>query len=85
MCKPAPAITPSCNDNGDNKVIRLFLTFFHTYQVINYAFKNILLQNKQKKIKKNKMTKMDARILGFSVTAAEGRINVGGRDYVDGP
>lgn len=42
-------------------------------------------QNKQKKIKKNKMTKMDARILGFSVTAAEGRINVGGRDYVEGP
>ncbi|XP_017872921.1 PREDICTED: PERQ amino acid-rich with GYF domain-containing protein CG11148-like [Drosophila arizonae] len=60
MCKPAPAITPSCNDNGDNK-------------------------NKQRKVKKNKMTKMDARILGFSVTAAEGRINVGGRDYVDGP
>lgn len=45
----------------------------------------VYLQNKQKKIKKNKMTKMDARILGFSVTAAEGRINVGGRDYVDGP
>ncbi|KAH8266713.1 hypothetical protein KR026_004404 [Drosophila bipectinata] len=42
-------------------------------------------KNKQKKIKKNKMTKMDARILGFSVTAAEGRINVGSRDYVDGP
>ncbi|KAH8395729.1 hypothetical protein KR222_001389 [Zaprionus bogoriensis] len=60
MCKPAPAITPSSNENGDNK-------------------------NKQKKIKKNKMTKMDARILGFSVTAAEGRINVGGRDYVEGP
>ncbi|EDW10895.1 GIGYF family protein Gyf [Drosophila mojavensis] len=60
MCKPAPAITPSCNDNGDNK-------------------------NKQRKVKKSKMTKMDARILGFSVTAAEGRINVGGRDYVDGP
>ncbi|ALC48119.1 CG11148 [Drosophila busckii] len=60
MCKPAPAITPSSNDNGEGK-------------------------NKQKKIKKNKMTKMDARILGFSVTAAEGRINVGGRDYVDGP
>ncbi|TDG39640.1 hypothetical protein AWZ03_013937 [Drosophila navojoa] len=60
MCKPAPAITPSCNDNGDNK-------------------------NKQRKVKKNKMTKLDARILGFSVTAAEGRINVGGRDYVDGP
>ncbi|KAH8256443.1 hypothetical protein KR032_007294 [Drosophila birchii] len=61
MCKPAPAITPSLNDNTDNK-------------------------NKQKKIKKNKMTRMDARsILGFSVTAAEGRINVGVRDYVDGP
>ncbi|XP_017019119.1 GIGYF family protein Gyf isoform X2 [Drosophila kikkawai] len=61
MCKPAPAITPSSNDNTDNK-------------------------NKQKKIKKNKMTRMDARsILGFSVTAAEGRINVGVRDYVDGP
>ncbi|XP_070143816.1 GIGYF family protein Gyf-like [Drosophila kikkawai] len=61
MCKPAPAITPSSNDNTDNK-------------------------NKQKKIKKIKMTRMDARsILGFSVTAAEGRINVGVRDYVDGP
>lgn len=42
-------------------------------------------KNKQKKLKKNKMTKLDTRILGFSVTAAEGRINVGGRDYVDGP
>ncbi|XP_017062580.1 GIGYF family protein Gyf isoform X2 [Drosophila eugracilis] len=42
-------------------------------------------KNKQKKVKKNKMTKMDARILGFSVTAAEGRINVGVRDYVEGP
>lgn len=45
----------------------------------------MLPQNKQKKIKKNKMTKMDARILGFSVTAAEGRINVGVRDYAEGP
>ncbi|XP_033168031.1 GIGYF family protein CG11148 [Drosophila mauritiana] len=42
-------------------------------------------KSKQKKMKKNKMTKMDARILGFSVTAAEGRINVGIRDYVEGP
>ncbi|XP_052854923.1 GIGYF family protein Gyf isoform X1 [Drosophila gunungcola] len=39
----------------------------------------------KKKVKKNKMTRMDARILGFSVTAAEGRINVGVRDYVEGP
>lgn len=42
-------------------------------------------KSKQKKMKKSKMTKLDARILGFSVTAAEGRINVGDRDYVDGP
>uniref|UniRef100_A0A1B0GEJ7 GYF domain-containing protein n=1 Tax=Glossina morsitans morsitans TaxID=37546 RepID=A0A1B0GEJ7_GLOMM len=60
LCKPAQAITPSINDNSDNK-------------------------GKQKKLKKNKMTKLDARILGFSVTAAEGRINVGDRDYVDAP
>ncbi|XP_065370812.1 GIGYF family protein Gyf [Calliphora vicina] len=60
LCKPALAITPSVNDNSDNK-------------------------GKQKKIKKSKMTKLDARILGFSVTAAEGRINVGDRDYGDAP
>lgn len=60
LCKPAQAITPSANDNSENK-------------------------GKQKKVKKNKMTKLDARILGFSVTAAEGRINVGDRDYVDAP
>lgn len=29
------------------------------------------------------MTKVDARILGFSVTAAPDRINVGDRDYVE--
>ncbi|KAM7341295.1 GIGYF family protein Gyf isoform 2-T3 [Cochliomyia hominivorax] len=60
LCKPALAITPSVNDNSENK-------------------------GKQKKVKKNKMTKLDARILGFSVTAAEGRINVGDRDYGDAP
>ncbi|KAI8118474.1 GIGYF family protein [Lucilia cuprina] len=60
LCKPAQAITPSVNDNSENK-------------------------GKQKKVKKNKMTKLDARNLGFSVTAAEGRINVGDRDYVDAP
>ncbi|XP_050339543.1 GIGYF family protein Gyf isoform X1 [Bactrocera neohumeralis] len=42
-------------------------------------------KGKQKKVKKNKMTKLDARILGFSVTAAEGRTNVGDRVYVDAP
>lgn len=41
----------------------------------------ILLKGKGKKTKKNKMLKVDARnILGFSVTAAEDRINVGDID-----
>ncbi|XP_031629871.1 GIGYF family protein CG11148 isoform X2 [Contarinia nasturtii] len=38
--------------------------------------------------KKSKMTKLDSRILGFSVTSAEDRLNVGARDYGgarDGP
>lgn len=39
------------------------------------------LQGKAKKVKKNKMMKLDSRILGFSVTAAQDRINVGDRDY----
>lgn len=39
------------------------------------------LKAKGKKIKKNKMFKVDARnILGFSVTASEDRINVGDID-----
>ncbi|CAH2035372.1 unnamed protein product, partial [Iphiclides podalirius] len=37
-------------------------------------------EGKGKKNKKNKMLKVDARILGFSVTAAEDRINVGDID-----
>lgn len=41
------------------------------------------VKGKGKKVKKNKMTKLDARILGFSVTAAQDRINVGDRDYGD--
>lgn len=41
------------------------------------------VKGKSKKAKKSKMTKVDARILGFSVTAAENRINVGDRDYGD--
>ncbi|KAI4463064.1 grb10 interacting gyf protein [Holotrichia oblita] len=40
------------------------------------------VKGKGKKTKKSKMTKVDAsRILGFSVTAAQDRINVGDRDY----
>lgn len=27
------------------------------------------------------MTKLDSRILGFSITSAEDRLNVGDRDY----
>lgn len=41
------------------------------------------LQGKAKKVKKNKMMKLDSRILGFSVTAAQDRINVGERDYAN--
>ncbi|XP_058056033.1 GIGYF family protein Gyf [Anopheles bellator] len=41
------------------------------------------IKGKGKKIKKNKMTKLDNRILGFSVTAAPDRLNVGDRDYGD--
>ncbi|KAH8292615.1 hypothetical protein KR054_006467 [Drosophila jambulina] len=79
MCKPAPAITPSSNDSTDNKV-------GCNYALLDFLFIFLFPKNKQKKVKKNKMTRMDARsILGFSVTAAEGRINVGVRDYVDGP
>uniref|UniRef100_A0A1B6LHB2 GYF domain-containing protein n=2 Tax=Graphocephala atropunctata TaxID=36148 RepID=A0A1B6LHB2_9HEMI len=39
---------------------------------------------KNKKVKKSKMTKVDSRILGFNVTAAPDRINVGDRDYGEG-
>lgn len=41
----------------------------------------LYVQGKAKKVKKNKMMKLDSRILGFSVTAAQDRINVGDRDY----
>ncbi|XP_031339420.1 GRB10-interacting GYF protein 2 isoform X2 [Photinus pyralis] len=41
------------------------------------------VKGKGKKVKKSKMMKVDARILGFSVTAAPDRINVGDRDYVE--
>uniref|UniRef100_A0A2A4J7G3 GYF domain-containing protein n=1 Tax=Heliothis virescens TaxID=7102 RepID=A0A2A4J7G3_HELVI len=40
------------------------------------------VKGKGKKAKKNKMLKVDVRILGFSVTAAEDRINVGDIDTV---
>ncbi|XP_015430986.1 PREDICTED: PERQ amino acid-rich with GYF domain-containing protein 2 isoform X2 [Dufourea novaeangliae] len=39
------------------------------------------VKGKSKKPKKGKMYKVDNRILGFSVTAAPDRINVGDRDY----
>uniref|UniRef100_A0A182FPR5 GYF domain-containing protein n=1 Tax=Anopheles albimanus TaxID=7167 RepID=A0A182FPR5_ANOAL len=41
------------------------------------------IKGKGKKIKKIKMHKLDNRILGFSVTAAPDRLNVGDRDYGD--
>ncbi|KAJ8737340.1 hypothetical protein PYW07_000611 [Mythimna separata] len=40
------------------------------------------VKGKGKKTKKNKMLKVDVRILGFSVTASEDRINVGDIDTV---
>ncbi|XP_065351178.1 GRB10-interacting GYF protein 2 [Cloeon dipterum] len=39
------------------------------------------VKGKVKKPKKKQMTKVDSRILGFSVTAAPDRLNVGDRDY----
>ncbi|CAG9864477.1 unnamed protein product [Phyllotreta striolata] len=41
------------------------------------------VKGKNKKNKKSKMTKVDSRILGFNVTSAPDRINVGDRDYGD--
>lgn len=42
------------------------------------------VKGKSKKPKKGKMFKVDNRILGFSVTSAPDRINVGDRDYGEG-
>ncbi|XP_014261265.1 GRB10-interacting GYF protein 2-like isoform X2 [Cimex lectularius] len=39
------------------------------------------VKSKNKKAKKNKMQKVDTRILGFSTTSAPDRINVGDREY----
>ncbi|RZF33086.1 hypothetical protein LSTR_LSTR009815 [Laodelphax striatellus] len=41
------------------------------------------VKGKKAKPKKNKMLKVDSRILGFNVTAAHDRINIGDRDYAD--
>jgi len=48
------------------------------------CFTAFLVQGKGKKAKRSKMFRVDNRILGFSVTAAQDRINVGDRDYVEG-
>lgn len=83
MCSPAPALTPAidCQESKVNNA--------HLFQSIECISMKILLvvQGKNKKEKKkNKMTKLDSRILGFSVTSAENRLNVGARDYArDGP
>ncbi|KPI91879.1 PERQ amino acid-rich with GYF domain-containing protein CG11148 [Papilio xuthus] len=45
---------------------------------LNLGYQEV--KSKGKKAKKNKMLKVDSRILGFSVTAAEDRINVGDID-----
>lgn len=61
---------------------------FRLYQerILNYYLRMqsiFVLQGKGKKVKKSKMMKVDSRILGFSVTAAPDRLNVGDRDYVE--
>lgn len=49
---------------------------------MQYSITNLFIfQGKGKKTKKNKMMKVDSRILGFNVTAAQDRVNVGDRDY----
>ncbi|KAF7270533.1 GIGYF family protein Gyf isoform X2 [Rhynchophorus ferrugineus] len=47
----------------------------------NMEFQEV--KGKNKKSKKSKMLKVDSRILGFNVTSAPDRINVGDRDYGD--
>lgn len=66
MCSPAPALTP--NDFQEVKVKFKFL--LKNYSLTKFLLSSSPDQNKTKKIKKNKMTKVDNRILGFSVTAA---------------
>ncbi|KAJ9599701.1 hypothetical protein L9F63_026450, partial [Diploptera punctata] len=48
---------------------------------LNSDFQEV--KGKGKKAKKSKMFRVDNRILGFNVTAAQDRINVGDRDYVE--
>lgn len=59
----------------------LLLLCFHITEkcFIVYFF----FQGKSKKAKKSKMMKVDARILGFNVTAARDRINVGDLERLD--
>ncbi|XP_067006202.2 GRB10-interacting GYF protein 2 isoform X1 [Anabrus simplex] len=49
---------------------------------LNNDFQEV--KGKGKKTKKSKMFRVDNRILGFNVTAAQDRINVGDRDYGEG-
>lgn len=53
-----------------------------TSQQSSHDFQEV--KGKSKKTKKGKMYKVDKSILGFSVTAAPDRINVGDRDYGEG-
>lgn len=82
MCSPAPAITP-VNENQEAKVIIIEQNNARLlYNIFFLNFVHFHDQNKGKKEKKkNKMTKLDSRILGFSITSAEDRLNVGDRDY----
>lgn len=88
MCSPAPAITPAadCQETKVKNILNVsqLRYFLFTQYMKLYSSKK---QGKGKKEKKkSKMMKLDSRILGFSVTSAEDRLNVGARDYArDGP
>lgn len=98
MCAPAPALTPNHHAGGaaivPAPVIAATAATSINYggslretsgsgstNVISTDFQEV--KGKGKKVKKSKMLKVDARILGFSVTAAPDRFNVGDRDYGD--
>lgn len=85
LCQPAPAITPS-SDFQEVKVRQThrILCLNHSQISLICVSLRVGAQGKGKKDKKkNKMMKLDSRILGFSVTAAQDRLNVGDRDYGD--
>lgn len=79
MCIPAKAINPGQASDFHEVKVSSHLIHYQRENSNYYYF----LQSKSKKSKK-KMQKVDASLLGFSVSASTDRINVGERDFVDG-